>query len=87
MKWCSGPCGRLLPRDQFYKNGKGYPQGPCKACHRMDVRKSQRQTRTRLKRNRKQRAKYANDAKYREHRRYQALAWYHAVGAARRKQA
>lgn len=41
-KWCSGPCGRLLPVESFYVNTRGNPQGHCKACHRVYARESYR---------------------------------------------
>jgi hypothetical protein len=42
VKWCTGFCGRLLPRDAYYINGEGYPNGECRQCHRVKARDSYR---------------------------------------------
>jgi len=49
LKWCAGPCGRLLPRSEFHLGGpsthgnrKRYPNGRCKGCHRVVAREHRR---------------------------------------------
>ena len=34
LKWCAGPCGRLLPRSEFYALRR-WCQPRCKGCHRV----------------------------------------------------
>ena len=67
-KWCSGPCGRLLPLWAFHSHpgGCGY-QSECKACHRVRARDSARRryaARSAADKARK-RERYATDAAYR----------------------
>jgi hypothetical protein len=42
MKWCAGPCGRELPLSEFYIHPEGWPQGRCRACHRVAMRDNYR---------------------------------------------
>ena len=65
-KWCGGPCGRFLPLEAFYRNGKGTPNTECKQCHRITARECARKVKA-LKRQRKyQRERYQTDPLYRE---------------------
>lgn len=62
-KWCSGLCGRLLPRSEFYLNGNGNQQGRCKACHRVGMRQ-------------RYRMRYKWDKAFRDRERARAVAAY-----------
>lgn len=48
-KWCTGPCGRLLPRAAFYVDKRGWVDGVCLTCRRyrarMDYRRRAKQRR------------------------------------------
>lgn len=60
-KWCSGPCGRELDRSKFYVNGQGYPNGECKACHRVSERDKAKAPKRLKVRRRRERRLYATD--------------------------
>jgi hypothetical protein len=68
MKWCTGLCGRYLPRTEFHVNMLGNPQGRCKACHRVHERERYRR-------------RYRNNSEFRRGERDRKRAEYHREAA------
>src|SRR5262245_26292014 len=67
MKWCPGPCGRELPEECFYRNGRGYLGGACKACCRVRAKFEFRRNgkKRAARRRRRERMRYRIDPAYR----------------------
>lgn len=65
LKWCAGPCGRILAVTCYYTNGQGWPQSDCKACHRVNARLAARR-------------RYRYSFAHRQAQRARARAWYAA---------
>jgi hypothetical protein len=65
MKWCSGPCERLLPREAFYANGPGRIGARCRGCQRVFNRGWARK-------------RYRNDRAWRSKERARVAEWYAA---------